>query len=626
MSTNPLITILKPIFKALSIAFFLLLALPSLASLDGSFDAAFRNHSSVMLLIEPSDGQIVDANNAATAFYGYSADELKKLTIQKINMLSAIQVEKERLAAKTEDRNYFIFRHLTAKGKIKTVQVHSSLISVNNRNLLFSIIRDISSERLAQEQLWQYQTDLEAMVDEQVETLRNQSKQESLFLLAGITLLSILCLFLAYLLKRKFESDQRVKTLSQIVEQSPVSIAMLDNQGYVTYGNSKFKAQQALRKEAITPKKKNFIKSYSETNADVINKVQTPHWQGEMFSFDNNNQEFWELTNIHSLSSASDNDAHVVISQDITNFKKNEKRLRLASTVFHTATEAVMICDADSKILAINNAFVEITGYSEQESLGNSPSILSSGHHDDRFYQKMFIELERSGQWQGEISNRRKNGEVYYEWLSITALKNPAGVLEAYVSLFSDITKRKKTEDKIYKQANFDMLTGLSNRVHFADRLEFCLNVAERKATRVALLFIDLDGFKQINDTLGHALGDTLLQKVANRLTSILCQSDMAARLGGDEFAIILSGDIDFNAVETLAKRVVTDIAKPFNLDGNNSHISASVGISIYPEDGIESEALLKNADSAMYEVKSRGRNGYQFFKTNETNIKEVVN
>lgn len=619
-------TILKPIFKALSIVIFLLLALPSLASLDTSFEEAFRNHSSAMLLIEPTDGQIVEANNSAIAFYGYSADELKNLTIQKINMLSAAQVEKERLAAKTEDRNYFIFRHLTAKGVIKTVQVHSSLISVGNRSLLFSIIRDISSERLAQEQLWQYQTDLEAMVDEQVETLRNKSKQEALYLFAGITLLSILCIFLAYLLKRKFETDQRVKMLSLIVEQSPVSIATLNDEGDVTYGNSKFKAQQTLRKEAITSKKKSFITSYSETNAEVINKIQTPHWQGEMFSFDNNNQEFWELTNIHSLSSASDNAKHVVISQDITKFKNNEKRLRLASTVFHTATEAVMICDAESKILAVNNAFVEITGYSEQETLGNKPSILSSGHHDDTFYQKMFIELENSGQWQGEISNRRKDGEVYFEWLSITALKNPAGILEAYVSLFSDITKRKKTEDKIYKQANFDMLTGLSNRVHFADRLEFCLTVAKREATKVALLFIDLDGFKQINDTLGHALGDTLLQEVANRLTSILRQSDMAARLGGDEFAIILSGNINFNAVDTLAKRVVTEVAMPFNLDGNNSNISASVGISIYPDDGADSETLLKNADSAMYEVKSRGRNGYQFFKDSDTNPKDAAN
>jgi len=590
----------------------------TIAETDTTFEDAFSSHSSIMLLIEPNTGQIINANASATSFYGYSLEQIKELKIQQINLLSANQVAQERRAAKAENRNYFIFRHKLADETVKTVQVYSSPIKFKGQELLFSIIRDISSERLVQEQLWHYQSNLEAMVDEQVKVLNKQSEQHARLLLIGIISLSILSVFLIYLLHRKVKADIQVNTLSKIVEQSPISIATLDANGNVTYSNNQFNASQDIRKRNTDTGNSNFLNSYLKHNSsfsEAIEKEQNAlTWQGELFSKDVNGDDFWEYANIYPLAGAFHNAKQVIISQNITAQKEYEKELRLASTVFHTATEAVMICDAHNRILAINKAFTEITGYTEQEAIGGCPSLLKSGHHDGEFYQQMFSQLEDTGQWQGEICNRRKNGEVYYEWLAITALTGPTGKPEAYVSLFSDITKRKLAEDKIYHQANYDTLTGLANRSLFSDRLKHCLNVAERESGQVALMFIDLDGFKQINDTLGHAQGDVLLQGVAKRLIKMLRKSDVVSRLGGDEFAVILSTADDIYSIERVASKIVQEVARPFNLGGKKGYVTASIGIALFPEDGMNSEDLLQKADNAMYRAKSGGKNNFQFF------------
>jgi len=598
------------------ILFFSLLLATSVAASysNTTFEEAFNKHSSIMLLIDPVTGEIVDANAAATQFYGYPINTLRRMTIQQINMLSSEQVAKERVAAKNDNRNYFIFRHKTSNGTIKTVQVHSSAVTIKSRQLLFSTIRDISLERSIKEQLWQYQSNLEAMVDEQVNTLQKQS----FYLFIGIIFLISLSIFLVYLLQRKNSAEAQIKTLAQIVQQSPVSIATLGEQGEITYGNAEFVKQLNLKHGLDSLKANNLITLYDKCNPNISALIESmkknSQWQGELLTIDKNDQEYWEFSNVYPLSAATDNAKHVIINQDITHIKENEKQLRLASAVFHTATEAVMICDANNHILAINTPFTEITGYLEQEALGHNPSILNSGHHDDSFYRQMFKELENTGWWQGEICNRRKNGEVYYEWLSITALTTPDGQLEAYVSLFTDITSRKKVEDKIYYQANFDALTGLANKNLFSDRLKHCLNLAECGINEVALLFIDLDGFKQINDSLGHAQGDLLLKKVSERLTKILRKSDMLARLNGDEFAIILSDKHDIYDIEIMANKVIDEIAKPFQLSTKKGYITASIGIATSPTDASTVEELLKKADSAMYKVKKDGRNNFRFF------------
>jgi len=388
--------------------FLLLLATYSAVASNTTFEEAFRKHSSIMLLIDPVSGEIVNANTAATKFYGYSAQQLRQMTIQQINMLSSAQVAKERIAAKTENRTYFIFRHKTSDGTVKTVQVHSFPVTIKSRQLLFSSIRDISSERSIKDQLWQYQSNLEAMVDEQVKILQKQSY----YLLIGIIFLIGLSVFLIFLLKRKNKAETQIKTLAQIVQQSPISIATLGSQGEITYGNAEFERQLKLKHGVESSKNTSLIALYKKVNPQLSTLIesmkQNIHWQGELLSVDNNEQEYWDVSNVYPLSASTDNARHVIINQDITHIKENERQLRLASAVFHTATEAVMICDENNRILAINTPFTQITGYSEQEALGRDPSILNSGHHDSSFYHQMFEELENMGWWQGEICNRRK--------------------------------------------------------------------------------------------------------------------------------------------------------------------------------------------------------------------------
>ncbi|WP_290704837.1 bifunctional diguanylate cyclase/phosphodiesterase [Amphritea sp.] len=302
------------------------------------------------------------------------------------------------------------------------------------------------------------------------------------------------------------------------------------------------------------------------------------------------------------------------VDRNISGRKKKEIELKLAATVLETATEAVMVTDIDNHIIKVNKAFTTITGYTIDEVLGETPSVLKSGRHDAYFYIEMLKTLQRCGEWEGEIWNRRKNGEIYPEWLTVSAIQNDQGDIGGYVSLFSDITKRKEYEEKIEYQANYDALTGLANRHLLADRFSRAIDRADRKNSRVALLFIDLDRFKQVNDSLGHTFGDKLLQEVSSRLYSHVRKSDTTARLGGDEFAVIFPDVPDIHHVEDSIRNILNNLSKLYKIEGNEVYLSASIGVTVYPDDGITIDDLLRNADSAMYKAKENGRNSFQYY------------
>jgi diguanylate cyclase (GGDEF)-like protein/PAS domain S-box-containing protein len=593
---------------------------------NSNFKSIFKKHSAVMLIIEPQTGDIIKANLAAHQFYGFSKDKLESMSIQDINLLSPKQVASERALAKSENRNYFIFRHQVKNGDIKTVSAHSIPINYNNKKALFSIIQDVTAERKYKQALWHYQSNLENLVDQQVNQIDKTKRNLIHILFLSILLLSILATFLLFLLKRKNEAEEQRSLIAQIVEQSPVSIQTTDLDGIITYVNKEFINSSGFESTEVIGKKNSILKSGVHQTALYENLWHTitsgKHWVGEFYNQRKNGETFWEKANIYPLKDSKNKiTSYVGIKEDITQIKSDEKQLRLASTVFKTATEAVMVTDVDNKIVAVNEAFIFITGYQENEVLGKNPSLLNSGHHDVEFYERMNETLEESGQWQGEICNRRKNGEVFYEWLSVTALKDELGQLESYVSLFSDITKRKKAEDKIYRQANYDSLTGLANRNLFVDRFEHTLEVAKRENNTVAIFFIDLDGFKNVNDTFGHAKGDMLLKLTTTRIKETLRKIDTVSRLSGDEFAIILSGNHDVFSFEKIASLILEKIANPFQLEEIEAYVTASIGISIFPDDGVTSEELLRKADSAMYKAKEKGKNNVQFF-TKEMDIK----
>ncbi|MEW6646872.1 MAG: PAS domain S-box protein [Pseudomonadota bacterium] len=319
-----------------------------------------------------------------------------------------------------------------------------------------------------------------------------------------------------------------------------------------------------------------------------------------------------------SLSEATQQEQPLFIAalRDLTERRATEENMRLAAKVFDNSVEGILVTDAGGHILRVNHAFTAITGYAEEEILGKTPAVLKSGRHGEDFYQTMWARLRAEGKWQGEIWNRRKNGEVYPEWLSINLLPDASGQASHYVAIFSDITEKKEAEQRIYHLAYYDPLTELPNRTMFHGRLLQAMAEAKRSRRMVALLYIDLDRFKNINDTLGHFIGDELLKEAARRLEGSVRECDTVARLGGDEFVIMLTDLTHETEIAHIAQKVLTAMGGPFQLLGHEVFVTTSAGISVYPQDAQSLDDMIKYADTAMYHAKEAGRNNYQFYRS----------
>ncbi len=310
----------------------------------------------------------------------------------------------------------------------------------------------------------------------------------------------------------------------------------------------------------------------------------------------------------------------VISAKDVSNHLRAERELQLAAAVLESVDEAIMVTNYENQIIKVNPAFTRITGYSAEEAIGRTPRILDSGRHDQSFFDEMWRNLKEKGHWEGEIWNRRKDGRLYVEWLSITSVRhgNPEDSLQkdadSYVATFTDITKRKEAEDLLRHRASHDLLTDLPNRGLFDDRLQLAISQAKRYHRSFALLYMDLDHFKEVNDRLGHAAGDELLTEAARRMSLCIRESDTLSRFGGDEFAAILSDVSGLEEVEDVASRIVACLAEPFQLDRGSAEISGSVGIAIYPDHGSTADQLKYSADVALYNVKEHVRNAYRIY------------
>jgi diguanylate cyclase (GGDEF)-like protein/PAS domain S-box-containing protein len=315
------------------------------------------------------------------------------------------------------------------------------------------------------------------------------------------------------------------------------------------------------------------------------------------------------------LIAGSDNQRYIwSIVEDISAQKRTEEEMKLASLVYRTSSEAMMVTDADNKIISINPAFTVLTGYSLEDSIGKNPKLLDSGQHDQAFYEALWESVKTTGNWQGEVWNCRKSGDAYVEWLSINTIYNDDGSVYRRVAMFSDITEKKKNDELIWRQANYDVLTDLPNRRMVHDHLKAEIKKAQRNQKLLALLFIDLDRFKEVNDTLGHEIGDALLIEAARRMSGSVRETDTVGRLGGDEFMIILTELDDIGSISRIANKLLDTLAKPYRLGKEVAYISASIGITIYPNDATDFTALLKNADQAMYAAKHQGRNCFHYY------------
>lgn len=299
---------------------------------------------------------------------------------------------------------------------------------------------------------------------------------------------------------------------------------------------------------------------------------------------------------------------------DITERKRMEARLQQAATVFDSSAEGVIITAPDGNIIAVNRAFSEITGYNEDEVVGRNPNILQSGRQSKEFYRELWATIGRNGRWQGEVWNRCKDGRIYPEWLTISAVKDNAGNLTHYVGVFSDITAIKTAYEQLNHLAHHDVLTGLPNRLLLEDRLHVALQRARREETGLAILFVDLDRFKTINDSLGHHVGDRVLCEISTRLNGLIRESDTVARLGGDEFLVLMEGIGKPADASAVAEKILDNLRDtPITLE-QEFFVGVSIGISIFPQDGEDAATLIKHADVAMYRAKERGRNACEFF------------
>lgn len=308
----------------------------------------------------------------------------------------------------------------------------------------------------------------------------------------------------------------------------------------------------------------------------------------------------------------------VGVIHDITQRKQTEEKLKRAASVFIHAHEGIMITDASAAITEVNDSFSRITGYSSEEVLGKNPRIFQSGRHSSEFYTEMWEKLITQGHWDGEIWNRRKNGEIYPLMLTINAVKNEEGIVQHYVSLYSDITSMKEYQNQLEHIAHFDLLTNLPNRVLLADRLSQAMLQCNRHQQSLAVLFVDLDGFKQINDTNGHDIGDELLIAISARMKEALREGDSLARIGGDEFVAVLTDLTSLKSAEPVLERLLLAASKPVTVDGLILHVSASIGVTFYPEDNVDADQLMRHADQAMYIAKESGKNRYHVFDTTQ--------
>jgi len=408
------------------------------------------------------------------------------------------------------------------------------------------------------------------------------------------------------------ESERNITSLFERVEHA---IFRLDKDGNIIKTNRKFNELFGEKIERLCDifigEKR--IRDYFE-NMDFANRVKI-----EEKVIGKNGEELIVLLSLYPDMDYREDTKHLIgfdgYMLNITERKKAEENIRLSARVMESAMEGVFITDRGLNIQKVNPAFTDITGFTINDVIGRNADVLSVGLDNPEYPRcQIWADVKKNNLYQGEVWNRRKNGEVYPAWLSISSIKDETGEAAYYVGIFTDITQRKLFEDHLKKIAHYDILTGLPNRALFNELLIHAVEQAKRDQKKLAVMFLDLDNFKAVNDAYGHAIGDMLLQEVAQRLKECIRQSDTVSRLSGDEFAVILNQIGEISNAVFIAQKIILDNSHPFYPGGNEIKTGVSIGISLYPEDSSDAETLLENADSAMYLAKNSGKNNYRFF------------
>lgn len=419
---------------------------------------------------------------------------------------------------------------------------------------------------------------------------------------------------------KKVELSEDEKHYFSLYNHAPIAYCTLNEEGLIQEANSVVSLLLGLPQKDFIQKpfidfiQKDYLDSYYKFRKKLLNPGD--YAECELKLLKSLKKEFWaELS--AGIENSEDGLELRLLFKDISAHKKESEKSEITASIFRNTGEAIMITESDGTIYDVNEAFEFITGYSRDEVIGKNPHILSSGYYKKDFYRVLWHTLHKQGSWSGEIWNLRKSGEAYAEKLTINTIKDIQGVKQYYVALFSDITRSKEHVKELEHIAHYDVLTGLPNRVLLSDRLQQNMMQVRRRKQSLALVFIDLDGFKEVNDTHGHHVGDKLLIALAKKMQRTLREEDTLARIGGDEFVAVLSDLQDTQSSLPLINRLLYVAAQEFLIDDLSIRVSASLGVSFYPQSKkIDPEHLLRQADQAMYEAKISGKNRYHIFKS----------
>ena len=447
--------------------------------------------------------------------------------------------------------------------------------------------------------------------------------QNNLFIERVIALLFFISamILLGILLVAHFISLQKTRkqlAMNYAIQHSDNSIVITDTEKKITYVNDVFEKTTGYTFAEVVGRDPRILKSdltpqsvYDELNA-VLERGE--RWDGEFINKRKDGSLFYEKASIVPVKLSGKIVSYLAIKLDITEYVEQSAQIKQAASVFENTAEAIIIADNQGRTTSVNKAFEEIYGYTLDDMKGNKLSILHSGYHDTNFYQDIWNQLKTYGVWQGKFINRAKNGDMIPVWSTIKAVYNEKQEVVNYIAVQSDIREIESSRAKVDYLAYHDPLTDLKNRAHFEEYLSHAVNVAQRYNKQLAVLFIDLDRFKVINDTLGHSIGDQLLIEVAKRFKTILRESDFLARWSGDEFVVILENVTSNRDSAKVANSILNALKEPIVVQNHTLHITSSIGIATFPENGKESETLISHADSAMYIAKEKGSNNFQYY------------
>lgn len=530
---------------------------------DDIFLQYFDKSKTIKLIVDSFTCLIIRANQAASDFYAYPKDVLLGMHVS--DLCSIVNEEEIHLhmCENSDDSAYTTF-HKTAEGIIKKVEVNLVRLSFAEKILLCLEINDISNEEILKNNFLKSQNKFRYLLDN-IPFLAVQGYRKN-----GIT-------FYWNKASEKLYGYSAQEAIGKKLTDLIIPEAMKEDVGKLT---SQLASGQYIPADELQLLHKN------GSTVDVFSSHAIISFEGEAAEL-------------------------YCIDIDISE-RKIAERLRLAANVFSNANEPILITDANAKILDINYAFSEYFGYTKEELIEKTPNIIKSDYHDRLHYQEMWKLLLEKGMWKGEVWNKRKNGDIFPALVNINAVKDKEGNVQNYVGFFTDLTYMKQYEEELKKAALFDKLTGLPNRTLFYNRLEHAIIQSKRSNEAIALYYIDLDGFKKINDTYGHLVGDQFLIEISKKIHMQLRETDTLARIGGDEFICIA----EVNSLEhsyAIAKRILEGAKQTIIIDEKELSVSASVGIALcYPEDNIDNiDLLIRKADEAMYIAKNSGKNQF---------------